>query len=861
MRHLIALLCLICAAIRSAEITKVDYPAKVRAGDEFKLVIEAKGAPGETLIYEFNGETRTAPSDMIYYPAVDYKSNYTTTVDDNAVTSTSKYHTLCMMPFPQDAKKYTVWIRYSGGPICLRSQKKELKWSWKAPAGMEWVNFGSFDAGTMGQSLAVMGSPKEPFAKVEAVMLTSADVKAFTPGIYPPNVFTWRPGKSAVGQHELKVKVNGAEKNVKFEVTAEDDAVEKNLTIAPDRQFPLEPRQLSVNAENYPLFDFFNDHYRKVLADNPYGLKFNDKFMLPLKLNEYPNLADTVEFEINKKVAGLAFLLTEYWQGEVNQEVAHFQVNYEDGTSVRIPIREEIEVCGSLRNRNPQGAVFAGIVNSKSIEYNLTILPWVNPHPEKTVKSLFFSNVQTVFNKDENKIIPLNVASVSSQILLSLIGLSDKADAVRLAAAVKTPRTQDTGSADVTIDYARTGGKIHPSVFGTNETGVMTTDDATFDHYLKRMKEINCKNFRFHSGWNLETVYPAKLANPNYGPLVKTIDKLYAANREWQVMICFNYIPKYVDPKTPEGRKLFAALCADLVRELNIKRKLHIKYWEIYNEVYFTKIEEDRALWHMYNEAAEAMRKVDPSIKIGGYAPCWPVVSNIRDFYEHCHKNIDFISYHKYLTGSASTTTEYIMKQTGSFGEDARKIRAVAEEITPGKPVELALTEYNINFNWKPHDPRQGNYIGAAWLASVLNHLIRADVEIAQTWHSRGGGTFGLISGEGVIRPMGELLAVCNNYVSGDYVWSQSSNEQIECLGFRNPHAAGFLIVNKSGKSVTVKMSILNVPAFKESLIIPAARSFAITEAGFNASLTAFPKEMILAPYETRVVVNPLIGK
>ncbi len=857
MKYLIALFCLMALAVNGAEIVKLDYPAQVRAGEELKLVIHTKGAPGETVVYEFNGETRTAPPDMIYYPAADYKTQYSK-VDGGAITSASKYHTLCTMPFPQDQNKYTVWVRYSDGPVCLRRSEKELKWSWKAPAKMEWVNLGSYDAATVGPALSVMGSPKEPFARVEAVMLTTADAKAFTPGAYPPNIFSWKPGQSAIGKHELKIKVNSAEQTIKFEVTGAAGTAGKQFTIPADRQLPLEPAKLNTDPANYPLFNFFNDSYRKQLAANPFRLKFNDKFMLPLKSNEYQKLADTVEFDIGKKVAGLAFLLTEYWQGEVNQEMAHFVVKYEDGTSVRISLREEVEVCGSLRNRNPQGAIFAGIVNSESIEYHLTILPWVNPSPEKTIKSLVFSNVRTVFSEAENKIIPLNVSEVSSQILLSLVGLTDKADVAALAAAMKRGSGQNTATADITIDYGRAGGKIHPAVFSTNETGVMTANDVDFDHYLKQMKEINCKNFRFHSGWNLEMVYPNKLDKPNYEPLVKTIRKLYATNPEWQVMICFNSIPKYLDPKTAEGRKLFATLCADLLRELNIKRKLNVKYWEIYNEVYFKKIDEDRALWHMYNEAAEAMRQVDPSIKIGGYAPCWPVLGNIRDFYRHCHKNTDFISYHKYLTGSAATATDYIMKQTNSFAEDARKIRQIAAEITPGKPIELALTEYNINFNWQPHDPRQATYVGAAWLASVLNHLIRADVEIAQTWHSRSGGTFGLISREGEIRPMGKLLAVCNNYISGDYVWTQSSNADIECLGFRNDKNAGFLLVNKSDKTTPVTISVLNPPTFKENFIVPAGQAFAITEAGFNVSQSAFPQELKLAPYETLVIVNPL---
>ena len=858
MKYLSALL--VVAVLTSARADEVEllYPSRVRVGDEFKLVVKARSQPGKNIVYEFNGETRVAPPDMLYYPAVEYKAANAKVVDGVRITSVSKYQTLCTVPFPQNQGETAVWLRYSKGPLCLRRPDKELRWSWKATAQPQWIYVGRYDAETVGPVLSVMGSPKEPYAHVEAILLTTADARVFRPSANPTNVFSWRPGRSAIGRHELSLKVDGNDHAVIFEVVDDDTTPPAALLIPAARQVSLARRDLGQNPEAFPLFHLFNDHYRRLLAENPLGLRFDDSFLLPLKCNEYPRLSDTVIIDVHTKVAGLAFLLSEYWQGEVNQEMAHFMVRYDDGSDVKIPLREEVEICGSLRNRSPQGALFVGMANSPSIEYNLTVVPWRNPHPEKTIETLTFTNVRTVFNEEENKLIPLNVTSVSSQILLSLVGLSDAGDVAALVAAAATPSSLAGTVADITMDFKRVGGRIHPGVFSTNESGVMTASEVDFDRYLETMKEIGCRIFRFHSGWNLEKVYPTQLDHPNYEPLVRTIQKLYAANSEWEVMICFNRIPKYLDPKTAAGRTLFATLCADLVRELNIARKLEVTYWEIYNEVYFTKIEDDRALWHMYNEAAAAMRAVDPSIRIGGYAPCWPVLSNIRDFYEHCHPNTDFVSYHKYLTGSVTTSTDYIMRQTPSFAADARQIRALIEEISPGKAVELALTEYNINYNWKPHDPRQGTYIGAAWLASVLNHLIRADVEIAQTWHSRGGGTFGLISAEGEIRPMGKLLAVCNSFVRGDYVWSRSSSTDIECLGFRNGEQAGFLVINKSSRATQLTLSLLNPPDFQVSEVIPAARCFAFTEAGFSVTRQPFPKDLELAPYETRVIVNPL---
>ncbi|MBS1371980.1 MAG: hypothetical protein HPZ91_18700 [Lentisphaeria bacterium] len=853
---------LLCAA---PAIEKLDYPETVRAGEPFRLTVTASAPGTETLTCTFNGETRVIPPGFHTYAAKEFAAKYSKIEADGAVTAGSNYHTLLSFPFPQDGGSYTVWVRASGGSLCLRRPGKELKWSFGRSDAFRWINFGSWNSEKAGPALSLM-SEKPPYARVDRIILTTAPATEYKPSGdgAPLNRFTWTPGASAAGRHSFEVTVSAGGETVKraIEVTVLPPASEKAEHSAPaaaaaEAQRPVDLAGLSVKPADYPLFDFFGREFKKLLESKPFGLGFTPGGMVALRCNAYPALPDTVEIPINTKAAGIALLLTEYWQGDVTQEMAHIRVRYADGSEERVPLREEFELCGSLRNREPQAALYAGTFSSGQAEFHVTVLPWVNPHPQKEIASLVFSNIRMVVSKEENKLIPLNVTAESSQLLLGALLLDRADDAGRLAAAAGKKRQAHSDTVDVTVDFGSPEGKIHPNVFSTNETGVLSSDDPKFDEYLEKMKSVGCRLYRFHSGWNLERVYPDRLENPQYEKLAQTISKLKGANPGWDVMICFNRIPSYVDPKTPEGRRLFASLCADLVRELNVKRKFNLRYWEIYNEVYFKKIEEDRSLWKMYNEAAAAMRKVDPSIKIGGYAPCWPSVSAIRDFYRHCGAETDFISYHKYLTGSVKTPTAYLMDGAASFGADARAIRAMAEKERPGKPVELALTEYNINFNWKPHDPRQANRIGAAWFASVLYHLVKADVEIAQTWHSRGGGTFGLFSAENEPRPVAAVFALANRYVRGEHLKSASSSPEVECLAFRNPEQLGLLLVNKSDRELTVKLDLLNLPPQAPDPVLPSVESVAVREERVDSGkLPALPVELRLKPYEVRLLAK-----
>ncbi|MDR1289618.1 MAG: hypothetical protein LBK06_00305 [Planctomycetaceae bacterium] len=413
-------------------------------------------------------------------------------------------------------------------------------------------------------------------------------------------------------------------------------------------------------------------------------------------------------------------------------------------------------------------------------------------------------------------------------------------------------------SASVTVDFDHAERNINPYVFSTNESDY----GNNFDQYLSVMKEVNYRMLRFHAGFSLESVYPdGKMDKPNCTLYVKTIKKSRAVNPDYQAMFCLK-VPSFVDISKPEGRQLFANLCADFVREMNIKEQLGLTHWEIYNEPYARGIASDRWLWHMYNLTAKQMKQVDPSIKIGGYAPCWPTIGYIADFYQHCHENIDFLSWHKYPTGSADTPTKKLMEGTPSFGKDAIDIRAVVERITPAKNVELAITEYNINYSYTPHDPRQATHIGAAWLASVLNHLIRGGVDIGQTWHSRGGGTYGLFDHNNKPRPTAKLLYVANNFIKGKQMRAQSSESTVECLAFRDEKNAGIMLVNKNPTPVTVKMEIQNPPNFAKSLVVPQTRSFSISETGFFECYTddwskGTTWNVELTPYEVRVLVSP----
>ena len=853
---------------------RITTNSPVRAGE--KLIVNIAVSPQtEEAKYRFNGETHIVSSPLKIYKAYSYANRYTKLKKDadsyfnQVVIATSKYQSIVSIKLPDDNQTYSIWGRAKGGPLCLRNQvkgkSKELKWNWQHSKAYSWRFFGNYNKNQLGNSIAFMNSNAPNLPAIDCILLTTD--KGYMPSKqkFPPNIFCLQTDASLVGKHKMPITLQIDGKIIRRNITIEV-LPPSNHQLQPTVDVNLEKSVINIplgksalSAEKYEDFNIFNQNYKKFFSKKRFGIKFptQTKF-IALKCKKYPEMPSEVNIAVGKKLSGLAFLHTEYWQGEVGQKVAFYRIEYNDSTSLNIPLREEFEIAGSLRPSKLQNAIEVFEASSKIIDFHVSLFVWKNPHPEKQIKNIVFSNRLSRYSKEENKIIPLNVTSMSSQILLKIIGIKNTKAMNSLLAASKSKSDEIPQQSYATVDFNKTQGKISPFLFSTNETDIMNFSTSEFDDYRKKMSGTGCQMFRLHSGWSPEMVYPKGIKGPKlYKKLTEGIRSILKDHPERVIMICLNRIPKYINPQKQEDREHFAALAVDLMKHFK-KENIPVKYWEIYNEVYFDGVKKDRSLWTMYNLTAKKLKGVDSEVKIGGYAPCWPTISGLRDFYEHCNRNVDFISWHKYPTGSSKTPDSYIMDSANTFGKDVAAIKKVIQEITPGKKIEYALTEYNINYNWKPHDPRQANNKGAVWLASVLYHLIKNKADIALTWHSRSGGTFGLISHSGEIRPSAQLLYLCNHYLKTSYVASKSSNKNLECLGFVNDRQhIGILVINKSHEKKSINVSSLNLPDLPQSYFEGNAKEYTINAKGLSLQKTTLKRNMklTLAPYSLKMIV------
>jgi hypothetical protein len=230
---------------------------------------------------------------------------------------------------------------------------------------------------------------------------------------------------------------------------------------------------------------------------------------------------------------------------------------------------------------------------------------------------------------------------------------------------------------------------------------------------------------------------------------------------------------KWFDIKNAEHRRLWTSVLVEAVRRSQ-QAGVRVRWWDLW-------IEPDArfgqspsasyiALWQFFKEAAGAMKKADPTVKVGGPALAWPHRSIIKDYLRHCGMAVDFVSYHQYSTGNYKAASREILDHMAPrFFKEAAGVRELIRGSAANHHLPIFLTEYNINYNWDPGEVRQQTEVGAVYVAIATFHAAAGGVERAAIWSAFDNSRFGLVQGKR-IAPAGHLLRKLAEWAPGDSV-------------------------------------------------------------------------------------------
>ncbi|WP_433255736.1 GH39 family glycosyl hydrolase [Streptosporangium sp. CA-135522] len=151
-----------------------------------------------------------------------------------------------------------------------------------------------------------------------------------------------------------------------------------------------------------------------------------------------------------------------------------------------------------------------------------------------------------------------------------------------------------------------------------------------------------------------------------------------------------------------------------------------------------------------FNAAYDAMKAVDPAIKVGGPALAHPAMGDIRTFLKTSGTRTDFVDFHKYgegrepgKPGGKLVCDSQLLAETVEWENDVNQVRSIIQEEAPARAGKIDIQVGEINSSWSvDNDPPElaqcGNigtepfqYRNAAiwWAASVWGHLLKAGAQ------------------------------------------------------------------------------------------------------------------------------------
>lgn len=390
----------------------------------------------------------------------------------------------------------------------------------------------------------------------------------------------------------------------------------------------------------------------------------------------------------------------------------------------------------------------------------------------------------------------------------------------------------------ISVDFSKIEEKIKP-LHGVNNGPLVLGVNADLDIYHR---EAGFPYTRLHDPrWpnpdvvDIPVIFPDFDADPddstNYY-FMKTDDYLIPIIRNKSEIIfrlgtsIEHHTQYFIHP--PTDFEKWAKICVNIIRHYNDgwANGFHynIKYWEIWNEpdleLMWLGTNED--YYNLYATAARAIKKYNPSLKVGGPATTGVRSSIVEPFLDFCRKNslpLDFFSWHGYRNNPYQITAdaEYIRELLDQYGF---------------KETENHLNEWHYLTSWEELGPKKEELekfkhlrekfamtvgpIGAAYAASVL--LLSQDSPIdVMNYYSADTNPYGMFDVFGAPSKVYYVFKAFNQLAGMETRVNcqfSSSDSTLACVAgvSASKEKAVLMISNYSSQQKDCRLSFKNFP-------------------------------------------------
>jgi len=334
------------------------------------------------------------------------------------------------------------------------------------------------------------------------------------------------------------------------------------------------------------------------------------------------------------------------------------------------------------------------------------------------------------------------------------------------------------------------------------------------EHLARVQKEIGFRYCRFHAIFDDEMQVVVRKPDNTIEYQWDEVDKVYDALLKLGLrpfvelnpmpaalasgtQTMFFYKMNVTPPKSyEEWGNLVEAFTKHIVQRYG-QEEVRQWYFEVWNEPnlagFWSGTKEE--YWQLYKASAEAVKRVDPKLRVGG--PATSKASWVAEFIEYCDQNkvpLDFVSTHLYPQDEQVVYPDRVgspHKLGEFFGDTVRQTRtSVLKSKRPD--LEIHWTEWNSlsaknakAVAWTSND-HVDNLFAASFIvrncieldkeANTMAYWVASDVfDEGGMMHSPFSGSYGMLTIHGIPKASYNAFALLNK-MKGDVIHTQSSS-------------------------------------------------------------------------------------
>jgi hypothetical protein len=283
-----------------------------------------------------------------------------------------------------------------------------------------------------------------------------------------------------------------------------------------------------------------------------------------------------------------------------------------------------------------------------------------------------------------------------------------------------TARNTPPQAANIVIDFARTS-PLNQLAFGMAETGyaapyVLATDPVE----QARVGGLHLGAVRMHLMYTKSGDETSKIVCGGSG-----CDKDPTGD-QWIFAIKKAGAEPVVIVNTTS-----AVDAANMVRHFNVNSQgvvdptlpNYIRRWIVGNEPDLNGYSAE-AYSAYFNGDYDAMKAVDPSIKIGGPATAWLDEPFIKAFLTASGARVDFVDFHGYpQQGTTNGDVPTLFQWARNTGEGVSKIRAMINAAVPARAANIEVQVGEWSLDWGGNAQMDSNFM-SVWTADVIGNIL-----------------------------------------------------------------------------------------------------------------------------------------